>query len=166
MSEVHGAGTTASPPLPRAEPEAVGMSALRLDRIVTRLTAEVEAGQLPGAVIAVARRGQLVFHEAVGYLGPDRSTPMPRDALFAIASMTKPVTGVAGLLLWEEGRLGLGDAIERFLPQLADRRVAVLTERVLAGHGPIETIPASRSITRRSLTSCSSRPCCAKQTET
>jgi CubicO group peptidase (beta-lactamase class C family) len=72
---------------------------------------------------------------------------MPRDALFAIASMTKPVTGVAGLLLWEEGRLGLADPVERFLPQLGDRRVAVLNERVLAGDGPIETVPAQRSIT-------------------
>jgi len=137
----------ASTKLPYAEPEAVGMSAQRLGRIVPRLAAEVEAGQLPGAVIAIARRGHLVFHEAVGYLGPDRGAPMPRDALFAIASMTKPVTGVAGLLLWEEGRLGLGDPIERFLPQLGDRRVAVLTERVLAGHGPIETVPANRPIT-------------------
>jgi CubicO group peptidase (beta-lactamase class C family) len=137
--------------LPRAEPEAVGMSSTRLTRILTALNTEIEAGQLPGAVVAVARHGQLVFHEAVGYLGPDRSVPMPRDALFAIASMTKPVTGVAGLLLWEEGRLGLADPIERFLPQLGDRRVAVLNERVLAGQGPIETVPARRSITIQDL---------------
>jgi CubicO group peptidase (beta-lactamase class C family) len=115
------------------------------------LNREIEAGQLPGAVIAVARRGHLVFHEAVGYLGPDRSTPMPLDALFAIASMTKPVTGVAGLLLWEEGRLGLADPVERFLPQLGNRRVAVLSERVLAGYRPIETVPAVRSITIQDL---------------
>jgi CubicO group peptidase (beta-lactamase class C family) len=115
------------------------------------LNREIEAGQLPGAVIAVARRGHLVFHEAVGHLGPDRRAPMPRDALFAIASMTKPVTGVAGLLLWEEGRLGLADPIERFLPQLGNRRVAVLKEHVLAGQGPIETLPAARSITIQDL---------------
>jgi CubicO group peptidase (beta-lactamase class C family) len=136
-----------SAPLPRVEPEAVGMSAARLARIETALNREIEAGQLPGAVIAVARHGRLVLHEAVGHLGPDRRAPMPRDALFAIASMTKPVTGVAGLLLWEEGRLGLADPIERFLPQLGNRRVAVLNERVLAGQGPIETVPAKRSIT-------------------
>jgi CubicO group peptidase (beta-lactamase class C family) len=133
--------------LSRAEPEAVGMSATRLDRVIPALNAEIEAGRLPGAVVAVARRGHLVFHEAVGHLGPDRSAPMPRDALFAIASMTKPVTGVAALLLWEEGRLGLADPIERFLPQLGDRRVAVLNERVLAGQGPIETVAANRPIT-------------------
>ncbi len=147
----HAASATASTPLARAEPEAVGMSSTRLARIIPALNAEVEAGQLPGAVVAVARRGRLVFHEAVGYLGPDRGTTMPRDALFAIASMTKPVTGVAGLMLWEEGRLGLADPVERFLPQLGNRRVAVLNDRVLAGHGPIETVPAERPITIQDL---------------
>jgi hypothetical protein len=61
--------------------------------------------------------------------------------------MTKPVTGVAALLLWEEGRFGPADPIERFLPQLGNRRVAVLNERALAGQGPNETVPAERSIT-------------------
>jgi CubicO group peptidase (beta-lactamase class C family) len=133
--------------LPRAEPEAVGMSSARLGRIIPALNAEIEAGRLPGAVVAVARHGRLAFHEAVGHLGPDRRAPMPLDALFAVASMTKPVTGVAGLLLWEEGRIGLADPVERFLPQLGNRRVAVLNERVRAGEGPIETVPAERSIT-------------------
>jgi CubicO group peptidase (beta-lactamase class C family) len=137
--------------LPRTDPESVGISSTRLARIITMLDKEITTGQLPGAVIAIARRGHLVFHEAVGYLGPDQSTPMPRNALFAIASMTKPITGVAGLLLWEQGRLGLADPIERFLPQLANRRVAVLTERVLSGQGPIETVPAQRSITIQDL---------------
>jgi CubicO group peptidase (beta-lactamase class C family) len=143
----HAATSSANAHLPGTAPEAVGMSSARLARIIPALNAEIEAGGLPGAVVAIARRGHLVFHEAVGHLGPNQRTPMRRDALFAIASMTKPVTGVAGLMLWEEGRLGLADPVERFLPQLGDRRVAVLTERVLAGEGPIETVPASRSIT-------------------
>jgi CubicO group peptidase (beta-lactamase class C family) len=126
---------------PRAEPESVGMSSQRLGRIVPILSAAVDAGQLPGAVLAVARHGKLVFHEAAGYLGPDRSTPMPKDALFAIASMTKPVTGVAALTMWEEGRLSLADPVERFLPALGNRRVAVL-----AGDQLIDTVPAKRSI--------------------
>jgi CubicO group peptidase (beta-lactamase class C family) len=145
------ATSTANTALPCAAPEAVGISSTRLARIVPALNAEIEAGQLPGAVIAVARHGRLVFHEAVGHLGPDQSVPMPRDALFAIASMTKPVTGVAGLLLWEEGRLGLADPVERFLPQLGNRRVAVLNERILAGQGPIGTVPVERSITIQDL---------------
>ncbi|MEJ0015559.1 MAG: serine hydrolase domain-containing protein [Acetobacteraceae bacterium] len=139
--------TSSTTALPRAEPEAVGMSSARLARIVPALNAEIERGQLPGAVVAIARHGHLVLHQAVGHLGPDRAAPMPLDALFAIASMTKPVTGVAGLLLWEAGRIGLGDPVERFLPQLGNRRVAVLNERVLAGQGPIETVSAARPIT-------------------
>ncbi len=127
--------------LPQAEPEAVGMSSQRLGRIVPALSAAVDAGQLPGAVLAVARHGKLVFHEAVGYLGPDRATPMPKDALFAIASMTKPVTGVAALTLWEQGRLGLADPVERFLPALGNRQVGVL-----AGDRLIGTVPSPRSI--------------------
>ncbi|HUN41368.1 MAG TPA: serine hydrolase domain-containing protein [Acetobacteraceae bacterium] len=132
--------------LPPAEPESVGVSSARLARIRPALNAEIEAGQLPGAVIAIARHGRLILHEAVGRLRPDDSTPMPRDALFAIASMTKPVTGVAALLLWEEGRLSLADPVERFLPQLGNRRVAVQAESGRAGQTPIATVPAQRSI--------------------
>jgi CubicO group peptidase (beta-lactamase class C family) len=135
-----------SDPLAPAEPESVGVSSARLARILPALNAEIVAGRLPGAVIAISRHGRLIFHEAVGHLRPDDPTPMPRDALFAIASMTKPVTGVATLLLWEEGRLGLADPVEHFLPQLGNRRVAVLTESVLAGRTPIQTVPARRSI--------------------
>ena len=141
MTETKAPNSPTSAPLARAEPEFVGMSSARLGRIVPALNAAVEAGQLPGAVIAIARRGQLVFHEAVGFLGPDRSTPMPLDALFAIASMTKPVTGVAGLMMWEEGLLGLVDPVERFLPALGHRRVAVLE-----GERLVDTVPAARSI--------------------
>ncbi len=140
-------GPAAGGPLPGAVPELVGMSSERLRRIVPALEAEVAAGQLPGAVVAIARRGHLVFHEAVGYLNRDQNIAMPLNAIFAIASMTKPIVGVAALTLLEEGRLGLGDPIEQHLPQLGDRRVAVLNDGVLSGQGPIETVPARRSIT-------------------
>jgi CubicO group peptidase (beta-lactamase class C family) len=141
------AAETRTAPLMHATPESVGVSTARLARLIPALNAQIEAGQLPGAVVAIARHGRLIFHEAIGHLGPDQRAPMPRDALFAIASMTKPITGVAGLLLWEAGRLGLADPVERFLPQLGNRRVAVLNQRALAGHPPIETVPAQRSIT-------------------
>ncbi|TDH60713.1 class A beta-lactamase-related serine hydrolase [Dankookia rubra] len=134
-------------PLPRAAPEAVGMSSERLARIIPMLRAETQARRLPGAVLAVARRGHLVFYEAIGYLDADQSTPMPLDAIFAIASMTKPIVGAAALMLLEEGRLGLADPVERYLPQLGARRVAVLNEPVLSGCGPVETVVAERSIT-------------------
>ncbi len=141
----------ADPPLPRATPASVGMSAERLARIQAVLRADVEAGRLPGAVIAVARRGKLVWYDAVGFLDAARRTPMPLNAVFPIASMTKPMTGAAALMLLEEGRLALTDPVERFLPQLGNRRVAAMTEDVLSGAGPMETEPARRSISIQDL---------------
>ena len=132
--------------LPIAIPESVGVSSARLAHITATLSREVEANRLPGAVIAIARHGRLIFHEAVGFLGPDRTAPMPRDALFAIASMTKPITGVAALMLLEEGHLTLSDPVEKFLPQLANRRVAVMTGSAGTDDAPIQTVPAARSI--------------------
>lgn len=140
-------GAAAADPLPRATPESVGMSSERLARIGPFLREEVERNRMPGAVLAIARRGRLVHYEAVGYLDRERGIPMPLDAIFQIASMTKPLVGVATMMLVEEGRVALGDPVERYLPQLADRRVAVLSDAVQAGQGPIETVPAKRSIT-------------------
>lgn len=137
----------AEDPLPRAAPEEVGLSAQRLARIAEVLRVDIERGRLPGAVIAIARHGRLAYFESFGYLDRERGTPMPRDAIFPIASMTKPLTGVAALLLLEEGKLALTDSVARFLPQFRDSRVAVLSEAVLAGNGPVETEPARRPIT-------------------
>lgn len=130
-----------------AAPESAGVAPGRLARITTTLNRHIDAGQLPGAVIAIARHGRLILHEAVGFLDAARASSMPRDAIFAIASMTKPVTGVAILMLLEEGLLALSDPVEKFLPQLGSRRVAVLTDSVLAGRAPTETVAARRSIT-------------------
>ena len=130
----------AADPLPRAAPETLGFSAERLNRIRTTMEADIARGQLPGAVIAVARRGQLAYYEAFGHLDGARTRPMPLDAIFPIASMTKPLTGVALLTLLEEGRLSIGDPVARFFPQLGDRRVAV-------DGNPENTVPAARPIT-------------------
>ena len=115
-------------PLVPAVPESVGMSSERLQRIVTALRSEVQSGQMPGAVVAVARHGRLVFHESVGFLDSDLTVPMPLDALFAIASMTEARRG-SGARRSHAARgrptpSVLGDPVERYLPQLGDRRVA------------------------------------------
>ena len=134
----------AQEPLQRAAAGSVGMSAERLGRIATALRREVEQNHIPGAVVAVARRGRLVYFEAVGFQDRERGIPMRRDSIFAIASMTKPWVGVATLMLAEEGRLNIGDPVERFLPELARRQV------VAPGGGasePWQTAPARRPIT-------------------
>ena len=112
-------------PLPRQKPEAQGLSAARLARIGARLNDDVARGQIPGAVVAIARRGKLVYFEAFGYLDKTAGTPMPKDAIFSVASMTKPMVGVATMMLVEAGQLHLGDPVSRYLPVLANLRVAV-----------------------------------------
>lgn len=130
----------AADPLPRGNPQELGFSTARLDRIRTTMEADIARGQLPGAVIAIARRGQLAYYEAFGHVDGARTRPMPRDAIFPIASMTKPMTAVAMLTLLEEGRLALTDPVSRFLPELGNRRVAV-------DANPETTVPATRPIT-------------------
>lgn len=111
-------------PLPRARPEAVGMSSARLLRIKTTLERDVERERMPGAVVAIARRGKLIYYEAFGFLDKAGGVPMPKNAIFSIASMTKPLTGVATLLLQEEGLIHLAEPAARYLPVLGKLRVA------------------------------------------
>jgi len=136
-----------TPPLPPARPEAVGMSSARLAKLRPALEREMEAGRFPGGVVAIARRGRMVHLESVGWLDPVAKTPMPVDALFAIASMTKPVCGVSALSLVEEGRVLINDPVGAFLPPLMEMQVAKPTPGMLSGEGPIETEKQRRPIT-------------------
>jgi CubicO group peptidase (beta-lactamase class C family) len=116
--------------VPRAEspapvkPESVGLSSARLERLARAIRDEVAAGRTPGAVVAIARRGKLAYYESFGYVDPVAKRPMPKDAIFALASMTKPMAAVATLMLVEEGRLLLNEPIGNYLPALKDMKVA------------------------------------------
>lgn len=110
-------------PLPVAEPRALGFAPERLPRIAVALNAEIARDALPGAVLMIARRGRLVYCETFGHLDPVARTAMPVDAMFSIASMTKPLVAVGALMLAEEGRLGINEAVGRYLPQLAQMQV-------------------------------------------
>jgi CubicO group peptidase (beta-lactamase class C family) len=142
----------AADPLPRARPEALGMSSARLARIGQVLEQDVAQGRMPGAVVAVARRGKLVFYEAFGYLDPAAADKvrMPRDALFSIASMTKPLTGVATLMLQEEGKLHLAEPAARYLPSLGKLRVAA-GEPAPGDGGTVRTVPPRAPISIQDL---------------
>ena len=100
------------------------MSSARLARIGQVLDKDVAGGRMPGAVVAIARRGKLIYFEAFGFLDRQAGTRMPKDALFSIASMTKPLTGVATMILQEEGKLHLAEPASRYLPALGKLRVA------------------------------------------
>jgi CubicO group peptidase (beta-lactamase class C family) len=110
--------------LPAASPESVGLSSARLDRLAQAIRRDVEQGRMPGAVVAVARKGKLVYHEAFGFVDKAAARPMPKDAIFALASMTKPMAAVATLMLVEQGDLLLNDPIGKYLPALKDMKVA------------------------------------------
>ena len=117
----------AADPLPSAKPESVGLSSPRLERLAQVLRADIAAGRMPGAVIAISRKGKLVYHQAFGFADKAAGTPMPRDAIFALASMTKPMAAVATLMLVERNQLRLNDPVGDFLPALKDMRVATAT---------------------------------------
>ena len=110
--------------LDRAKPEDVGLSSSRLNRIQEVLGAKVKAGEIPGYVALVARRGKVVYFEANGVQNPNTKAAMSRDSIFRIYSMTKPLTSVAALMLVEEGKIKLSDPISMYLPELANLRVA------------------------------------------
>nr|MDP2192073.1 serine hydrolase domain-containing protein [Rhodoferax sp.] len=89
---------------------------------------EVDRQRLPGAVALIARHGKLALFEAVGALDPATGTPMPRDAIFRIYSMTKPIVSVAVMMLMEQGKLLLNDPVAKYLPEYAGQKVARLVE--------------------------------------
>jgi len=112
-----------APTLPRAEPESVGLSSARLRRIGEALRRDIEAAQLPGAVVGIMRAGKLAHLEAVGHRDPATREPLATDAIFSIASMTKAMTSAAVMGLVEEGRVLLADPVSKYLPPLSALRV-------------------------------------------
>lgn len=127
--------------VPGGHPEDVGMSSERLARIHEAVMRHVDAGEISGAVTVVARRGRVVHFEAHGLMDIESKRPMQKDAIFRIASMSKPITGVAVMMMLEEGKLRLSDPVSKFLPEFKGAKVAV---------GP-ETVPADRDLTIRDL---------------
>jgi len=136
--------------LPRATPESVGMSSQRLARIAAALKEDIDKGRMPGAVIAVARKGRLVYYEAFGFLDRAKGTPMPKDAIFSIASMTKPVVAAAALSFAEENRILVHEPVGTYLPALKNMSV-VKFSRDGSGGEVIDREPARRQPTIQDL---------------
>ncbi len=132
--------------LPLVTPEQVGLSAARLDRVRTWMNGWVDSGKLAGMVTCVMRKGELAFAEVVGKSDVARNKPMRADTIFRIYSMTKPLTSVAIMMLYEEGKFQLDDPISKFIPAFANPRVMSGGSR-----GKIETVPAEREINFRDL---------------
>ena len=124
------ANTSWAAEIPRAAPEEVGMSSERLERINTTIQRHIDAGDIQGAVTAVARRGKLVHFEAHGLMDELSNRPMQEDSVFIMMSSSKPVLGVAAMMMIEEGLIRPEDPVSRYLPEFADMQVAVLKQPV------------------------------------
>lgn len=114
--------------LPVGVPEENGLSSARLNLLSEFLKAEVERMKTPGATLLVARNGRIVYEDAFGYQDKVTGTPMRKDSLFRIYSMTKPITSLGVMMLLEKGKLLLTDPIERYIPAFKDVKVAVVNE--------------------------------------
>jgi CubicO group peptidase (beta-lactamase class C family) len=129
-----------------AVPESVGLSSVRLAHLDRTFQDYVEAEQLPGAVVLVARKGQVPYFKAFGEREMEKGDPMPRDAIFRIASQSKAIVSVGIMILQEEGRLLITDPVGKYLPEYLETTVAVAKEE--GGH---EVVKAERPITIRDL---------------
>jgi CubicO group peptidase (beta-lactamase class C family) len=133
--------------LPRATPESVGMSTERLGRLHSGMQALVDAHQVGGLVTLLVRDGKMVDLQSYGFQDADAKTPMKSDTLFRVMSMSKPITSVAVMMLFEEGKLALGDPVSRFIPAFRDMKV--LTRG--ANGTDTSLVAARRQITIRDL---------------
>jgi CubicO group peptidase (beta-lactamase class C family) len=159
---VEGAGSVMT-----ARPEDVGLSAERLGRIHDAVQRHIDAGSISGAVTLVARHGKIAHLEAHGQMDIESKRPMPKDGVFRLASMSKPITAVAVMMMIEEGKVRLSDLVARFIPEFTSMKVAVAKPNARGGGaapagpggaggrgGPppeVDLVSATREITIRDL---------------
>lgn len=134
--------------LPVMSPEAVGLSSQRVERLESVMKEYVDAGKIAGVTVVIARGGKLAVMDSIGYQDIEKKTPLAKDTIFRMASMSKAVTSVAAVILMEEGRLRLAEPVSKYLPAFKQTSVLV------PGGGPdgrYGTVPAKREITIRDL---------------
>jgi CubicO group peptidase (beta-lactamase class C family) len=138
--------------IPQASsPEEVGLSKERLQRISTWLQNDVEKKVIPGAVVIILRKGKIAYFEAFGFQDREKNIPMARNSIFRMASMTKPFTSLAIMMLAEEGKIQLLNPVSRYLPEFKDVKVGI--EKKDPASGKIELVlePPSREMTVQDL---------------
>src|SRR5579862_5407710 len=140
--------TTGTTDLPNANPEKVGMSAERLAALRNGMKSMIDAGRLAGSVTIVARHNQVVAFDAAGMRDVDGNAPMTKDSIFRIYSMTKPITGVAMMILFEEGKWQLNDPVSKYIPEFTHLKVYSL-----APNGDVVMKDQNHPVTMRELMS-------------
>jgi CubicO group peptidase (beta-lactamase class C family) len=132
--------------LAQAPPEQAGVSKQKLDRIHDVFKREIDDGRLPGTVVLVARRGKLIYADAVGFQDKEESKPMALDSIFRIYSMTKPLVSVAAMMLVEDGKIELTDPVSKFLPAFKSEQVSLARADGEFARVTYTSVPADREI--------------------
>lgn len=134
------------PPLPRALPSEVGLSQSRLTKLSDRLRGGVERGDIPGVIVVIGRRGRIAYEECFGVRDPRNGAPMTPESIFRIASMTKPITSMAAMMLVEDGGMCLTDAVSLHLPEFEALQVGKVYVGP-DGTAQLQTAPTSKAMT-------------------
>ena len=138
--------------LPKAnKPEDVGFSSERLKRVTDAFQSEVDKGAIPGAVVLIARNGKIAYFEAFGFQDRESKKPMTTDAIFRIASMSKPITSVAVMMLVEEGKIQLLDPVSHYLPEFKGVQVGVEKLNTTTGNSELIGEPPRQEMTIQDL---------------
>jgi len=132
--------------LPASKPESLGLSSERLERIGSAVQHDIDDKRIAGAVTLVVRHGHVAWFKSQGMMDREAGKPMAPDAMFRICSMTKPITSVAVMMLYEEGRFLLDDPVSKYLPEFKNPKVLVKP-----ASGEPYSIPATKGITIRDL---------------
>ena len=133
------------------KPEALGFSSERLARIDKALKVHIEKGVIPGATILIGRQGKIAYFKTYGLQDKDGGVPMKKDTIFHLYSMSKPITAVAAMMLWEEGKFLLSDPVSKFLPELKGLKVGVEKKDPQTGDPTLELVPCNREMTIQDL---------------
>ena len=133
-------------PLPKASPESVGLSSERLEIIDTTFETGILEKRIPGAVIAIARHGKLVFFKAYGMQNASTNTPMRTDSIFRIYSMTKPIVSVGAMTLHEKGKLYLSEPVGKYIPELMNMTVAKAIRDPVTEVDTVEIVDTEQTI--------------------
>ena len=138
--------------LPKAKnPEEVGLSSERLKRIISGLKNDVDKGDFPGAVLMIVRKGKVAYSETIGFQDRENKVPMARNSIFRIASMSKPFTSLAIMMLAEEGKIQLPYPVSRYLPEFKDLKVGIEKKDEATGKVELVLEPAKREMTVQDL---------------
>ena len=141
----------AEQPKPVGHPDQLGFAVDRLERVTSAFQGYVDSGQIPGAVVLIARKDKIAYFRAFGFRDREQKIPMTTDSIFRIASMTKPIVSIGAMMLAEEGKLDVGAPVSQYLPEFKDLKVSV--EQVDPATGKKETVlqPQLRPMTVQDL---------------